>query len=64
MSGRGGRGHGVTKTAAERHLRDVGHVVCYRFATAFALSKGIRSDLLGDDVIDQAEINKALRRVG
>ena len=58
MSGRGGRGHGVTKTAAERHLRDVGNVACYRFATAFALSNRIRFDLLGDDGVDQAKINK------
>jgi nucleoside-diphosphate-sugar epimerase len=52
--------YGVTKTAAERHLLDAGNVVCYRFATAFGVSNRMRFDLLVNDFVYQAKINKDL----
>ena len=52
--------YGVTKTAAERHLLDAGNVVCYRFATAFGVSNRMRFDLLVNDFVRQAKINKDL----
>lgn len=52
--------YGVTKTAAERHLLDAGNVVCYRFATAFGVSSRMRFDLLVNDFVYQAKINKDL----
>jgi nucleoside-diphosphate-sugar epimerase len=52
--------YGVTKTAAERHLLDAGNVVCYRFATAFGVSNRMRFDLLVNDFVYQARINKDL----
>ena len=52
--------YGVTKTAAERHLLDAGNVVCYRFATAFGVSSRMRFDLLVNDFVYQAKINKYL----
>jgi nucleoside-diphosphate-sugar epimerase len=52
--------YGVTKTAAERHLLAAGNVVCYRFATAFGVSSRMRFDLLVNDFVYQAKINKDL----
>jgi nucleoside-diphosphate-sugar epimerase len=52
--------YGVTKTSAERHLLEAGNVICYRFATAFGVSNRMRSDLLVDDFVYQAKINKDL----
>src|SRR5262245_34075254 len=52
--------YGVTKTAAERHLLDAGNVVCYRFATAFGVSNRMRFDLLVNDFVYQAKVNKDL----
>jgi nucleoside-diphosphate-sugar epimerase len=52
--------YGVTKTAAERHLLDAGNVVCYRFATAFGVSPRMRFDLLVNDFVYQAKVNKDL----
>lgn len=52
--------YGVTKTAAERHLLDAGNVVCYRFATAFGVSSRMRFDLLVNDFVYQAKVNKDL----
>lgn len=52
--------YGVTKTAAERHLLDAGNVVCYRFATAFGVSNRMRFDLLVNDFVYQARVNKDL----
>ena len=52
--------YGVTKTAAEHHLLDAGNVVCYRFATAFGVSTRMRFDLLVNDFVYQAKINKDL----
>jgi nucleoside-diphosphate-sugar epimerase len=52
--------YGVTKTAAERHLLDSGNVVCYRFATAFGVSPRMRFDLLINDFVYQAKVNKNL----
>ena len=52
--------YGVTKTAAERHLLNAGNVVCYRFATAFGVSSRMRFDLLVNDFVYQAKINKDL----
>jgi len=52
--------YGVTKTAAERLLLDAGNVVCYRFATAFGVSSRMRFDLLVNDFVYQAKINKDL----
>jgi nucleoside-diphosphate-sugar epimerase len=50
--------YGMTKTAAERHLLDAGNVVCYRFATAFGASNRMRFDLLVNDFVYQACVNK------
>jgi nucleoside-diphosphate-sugar epimerase len=52
--------YGVTKTAAERHLLDAGNMVCYRFATAFGVSPRMRFDLLINDFVYQAKVNKDL----
>lgn len=52
--------YGVTKTAAERHLLEAGNVVCYRFATAFGVSPRMRFDLLINDFVYQAKVNKDL----
>jgi nucleoside-diphosphate-sugar epimerase len=52
--------YGVTKTAAERHLLDTGNMVCYRFATAFGVSPRMRFDLLINDFVYQAKVNKDL----
>jgi nucleoside-diphosphate-sugar epimerase len=52
--------YGVTKTAAERHLLDAGNMVCYRFATAFGVSPRMRFDLLVNDFVYQAKVNKDL----
>jgi nucleoside-diphosphate-sugar epimerase len=52
--------YGVTKTAAEQHLMDAGSAICYRFATAFGVSNRMRFDLLVNDFVYQAKINKNL----
>ena len=52
--------YGVTKTAAEHYLLDAGNVVCLRFATAFGVSNRMRFDLLINDFVYQACINKDL----
>lgn len=52
--------YGVTKTAAERELMEAGNVVAYRFATAFGVSPRMRFDLLVNDFVYQARINKDL----
>jgi nucleoside-diphosphate-sugar epimerase len=52
--------YGVTKTAAERHLLAAGNMVCYRFATAFGASPRMRFDLLINDFVYQAKVNKDL----
>jgi len=52
--------YGVTKTAAERHLLGAGNALCYRFATAFGVSNRMRFDLLINDFVYQAKINKDL----
>jgi nucleoside-diphosphate-sugar epimerase len=52
--------YGVTKTAAERHLLDAGNMICYRFATAFGVSPRMRFDLLVNDFVYQAKVNKDL----
>ena len=52
--------YGVTKTEAERHLLDAGNALCYRFATAFGVSNRMRFDLLVNDFVYQAKINKDL----
>jgi nucleoside-diphosphate-sugar epimerase len=52
--------YGVTKTAAERHLLAAGNMVCYRFATAFGVSPRMRFDLLINDFVYQAKVNKDL----
>jgi nucleoside-diphosphate-sugar epimerase len=52
--------YGTTKTAAERLLLDAGNTVCYRFATAFGVSPRMRFDLLVNDFVYQAKINKNL----
>jgi nucleoside-diphosphate-sugar epimerase len=52
--------YGTTKTAAERLLLDAGNTVCYRFATAFGVSPRMRFDLLVNDFVYQAKINKDL----
>lgn len=52
--------YGVTKTSAERHLLEAGNVVCYRFATAFGVSNRMRFDLLVNDFVYQAKVNKDL----
>jgi nucleoside-diphosphate-sugar epimerase len=52
--------YGVTKTGAERHLLAAGNMVCYRFATAFGVSPRMRFDLLINDFVYQAKVNKDL----
>jgi nucleoside-diphosphate-sugar epimerase len=52
--------YGTTKTAAERHLLEAGNTVCYRFATAFGVSPRMRFDLLVNDFVYQAKVNKDL----
>jgi nucleoside-diphosphate-sugar epimerase len=52
--------YGVTKTTAERHLLEAGNVICYRFATAFGVSPRMRFDLLVNDFVYQAKVNKDL----
>jgi nucleoside-diphosphate-sugar epimerase len=52
--------YGVTKTAAERHLLEAGNAICYRFATAFGVSPRMRFDLLVNDFVYQAKLNKDL----
>jgi nucleoside-diphosphate-sugar epimerase len=52
--------YGTTKTAAERHLLAAGNSVCYRFATAFGVSPRMRFDLLVNDFVYQAKVNKDL----
>ena len=52
--------YGTTKTAAERHLLESGNTVCYRFATAFGVSPRMRFDLLVNDFVYQAKVNRDL----
>ena len=52
--------YGVTKTAAEQHLLKAGNVVVLRFATAFGVSHRMRFDLLINDFVYQAKINRNL----
>ena len=52
--------YGKTKTAAEQHLINAGNAVCCRFATAFGVSNRMRLDLLINDFVYQAVVNRNL----
>lgn len=52
--------YGVTKTEAEKRLLESGNVIVYRFATAFGLSPRLRLDLMINDFVYQAVVNRQL----
>lgn len=52
--------YGVTKTEAEKRLLESGNVTVYRFATAFGLSPRLRLDLMINDFVYQAVVNRQL----
>jgi len=52
--------YGVTKTEAEKRLLDSGNTIVYRFATAFGLSPRLRLDLMVNDFVYQAVVNRQL----
>ena len=52
--------YGVTKTKAEEILLSNNSCVAYRFATAFGISPRVRLDLLINDFVYQAVVNKSL----
>ena len=52
--------YGETKTMAESIVHERGNSVCYRFATAYGVSRRMRLDLLINDFVFQAVKNKNL----
>lgn len=52
--------YGETKTRAEALIHNRGNSVCYRFATAYGVSRRMRLDLLINDFVFQAVKNKNL----
>ena len=52
--------YGKTKTIAELHLLNNNKTIVFRFATAFGLSPRMRMDLLINDFVYQAVVNKYL----
>lgn len=52
--------YGRTKTEAEKIVLDFPNTTCLRFATAFGVSPRIRLDLLINDFVYQAYVNKFL----
>ena len=52
--------YGRTKTESEKVFLDNNSSIVYRFATAFGLSPRMRLDLLINDFVNQAMINKSL----
>ena len=52
--------YGVTKTEAEKRLLESGNVIVYRFATAFGLSPRLRLDLMINDFVYQAVVNRQI----
>ncbi|MFX0134138.1 MAG: NAD-dependent epimerase/dehydratase family protein [Candidatus Hodarchaeota archaeon] len=52
--------YGKTKTEAEKIVLDFKNAICLRFATAFGVSPRMRLDLLINDFVYQAYINKFL----
>ena len=52
--------YGVTKTKAEEMLLNNNSCVAYRFATAFGIGPRVRLDLLINDFVYQAAVNKSL----
>lgn len=52
--------YGVTKTEAEKYLMENNNTIAFRFATAFGVSPRMRLDLLINDFVYQAVVNKTL----
>lgn len=52
--------YGKTKTAAERHLMEHCNTIAFRFATAFGVSPRLRLDLLVNDFVHKAVMERYL----